>query len=137
MNHLTQIGVVISIKNDTAMVQIKRTSACGGKCETCGGCEVSSQKVEAYNTVGAKVGQVVRLDMKDTQVLFAAFMVYIVPLIMLFIGYAIGYSLFINEIVGVISGLLLLVASFLVIKRIDKKLGKSSKYRLQITQVLS
>jgi sigma-E factor negative regulatory protein RseC len=134
---LEQIGVVNKVYNNIAQVQIKRTTACGGKCGECGGCEVTSQKVEALNTVGAKVGQVVQMEMNDTQILFAAFLVYIIPLVMLFIGYLAGYSVFSSEFAAGVSGVLLLIISFLVLRKMDKKLARSGKYQIKITKILS
>lgn len=135
---MEQIGIVTEVKGEKAIVQIKRAGACGGSCGKCGGCETTDRMVEAINTIGAEKGQIVRIEMSDSYILMAAFLVYLVPLIMFFIGYAAGYSLFSNELMGGACGLILLVLSFVLVRIYDKKCvsGKKSKKSL-ITKIIN
>jgi len=126
---MEQIGVVIKVDGENAVVNIKRTSACGGSCNDCAGCETTEQQFEVINHVGAKVGQIVKIEMKDSYILFSAFLLYIIPLVMFFIGYAVGYSIFPNELAGGMFGLLLLALSYVIIKMIDRKYIRNNKHR--------
>ncbi|WHH59628.1 SoxR reducing system RseC family protein [Petroclostridium sp. X23] len=134
---MEQIGVVNKAYDNMATVQIKRVSACGGKCGECGGCENTSHIVEAFNAVGAKTGQIVKMEMKDTKILFAAFMVYIIPLIMLFVGYVIGYTISTSELIAGGIGVILLILSFVVLKIFDRRIEKTDKYRIVITKIIT
>lgn len=134
---MEQIGVVNKTYDNMATVQIKRATACGGKCGECGGCEITSHKVDALNTVGAKAGEIVKMEMKDTQILFAAFIVYIIPLIAFFIGYSVGYSIFASELTAGIAGGVLLVLTFTILRFMDKRIRRSNKYQSVITRIIS
>ncbi|NLY43640.1 MAG: SoxR reducing system RseC family protein [Clostridiaceae bacterium] len=134
---MRQIGLVCEVDKDMAKVQIKRATACGGKCGECNGCETTSQQVIALNTVGAKVGEIVQMEMDDGKVLFAAFLVYGMPLILLFIGYAIGYFLWSSELAGGLIGSMMMIGSFFVIKKMDKGFARKGKYTIVITKILS
>ncbi|MCG8502644.1 MAG: SoxR reducing system RseC family protein [Firmicutes bacterium] len=133
---MQQVGVITEVHNNKAIIQIKRATACGGECHKCSGCETTLQKVEARNGIEAKVGQTVQLEMKDSTILFAAFLVYIIPLVMLFIGYGAGSALFADDLIGGFCGVLFMGMSFWVLKRKDKKLHQSQKYELVITKII-
>ena len=81
---MTGEGTVVKIRGDYATVRIERKSACSGDCSSCGLCENPVFETDAINTVGASVGDKVRLFMPTSKVYLAAFMVYMLPLIAIF-----------------------------------------------------
>lgn len=133
-------GKVIEIKGDITKVEIRRSTSCG-TCRACWMAEGGKMIAEAENLIGAKVGQRVRLQVSGS-ILKAAFVVYILPLLGLIIGYgvgsfisrAIGYPGF-SEKVGLISGLALLVLSFIAVRYYGKKAGQ--RYQIKITQIVA
>ncbi|MCG4723017.1 SoxR reducing system RseC family protein, partial [Alistipes putredinis] len=64
---------------------------------SCGKCASSTDKkdivVEVDNTIGAKVGDYVELNMDSINVIKAASIVYIIPLVALLGGTVISYSI--------------------------------------------
>lgn len=135
---LKQVGIVIYVHNDIAQVLIKRASACGDSCKTCsGGCETTTKQIEAYNSIKAKKGDTVLLELKDSYVLFAAFLIYIVPLIMLFVGYAIGMIIFTNGFAAGVMGVISLILAFIILKRLDRVFQRTKKFQPIITKVIS
>ena len=88
---MLEVGIVESIneKRGTAKVVFDRKSACGkcGMCLTARG-EKMKVYVEVKNTLGAKVGDKVGVAMSDRFVLRAAFIVYIIPVILVGAGLA-------------------------------------------------
>ena len=108
---MQEIGVVESLneKRGTAKVVFDRKSACDkcGMCLTAKG-EKMKVYVEVKNTLGAKVGDKVGVTMKDAFVLRAAFIVYIVPVILVGAGLAIFRKLNDLLLLAVIGGGLLL-----------------------------
>lgn len=73
---------------------MERGTACGGTCESCEACVFQSRiRAEALNKVSALPGQKVVIESKTSDVLGAAALLYLVPFVLLFLGYAIGSAL--------------------------------------------
>ena len=73
----------------TAQVIHIRQSACSGDCHKCSGCGAVSQTMvlTARNPIGAKLGQVVTVRAEAGPVLAAAAVLYMLPLVLFFLGY--------------------------------------------------
>ena len=69
-----------------------RESACSGDCHKCAGCGAAKQTmiVRAENPIGAPVGAAVRLHADTGGILKAAMVVYLLPILLFFGGYAFG-----------------------------------------------
>ncbi len=132
---MNKIGIVKELSGKEARVRIQRPSACGENCASCkGGCNLSENDVWALNEAGAVAGDRVELEMQDKRVLIAAALVYIIPLCMLFAGYAIGGIFSDGEEVKILSGFVLMGICYGVLSIIDRRL--KSKYSLIIKKVL-
>ncbi|MCX7715394.1 MAG: SoxR reducing system RseC family protein [Clostridia bacterium] len=132
---MTQTGIVEEVSGEYISVRIKRDSACGGNCASCGaGCTGAKQTVIARNDAYAKVGDTVVLQMRNCDVLLAAFLVYIFPLIMLFAVYFISFRVFAHEGISMVFGILSMCCAFFLVKLLDKRLR--NKYILIATSVL-
>lgn len=93
---MEQVVRVISCDADgTATVLHIRESACSGDCHKCSGCGAAQQKMllTVKNPVGAAPGDDVTIQGSSRIVLISAALFYLLPLIMFFIGYAVGMSL--------------------------------------------
>lgn len=79
----------------TATVIHVRESACSGDCHKCSGCGAAKETVlfEADNPIGAKRGDLVKVESDTGTVLKAAVVLYVLPLILFFLGYYIGAQL--------------------------------------------
>ncbi len=135
---MRQTGIVKKVQSSRALsaeVEITRSSACGESCASCGLCPGRNAVVEAENSIGAKCGDTVTIDMADKKILGAAFMVYIAPLIMMVIGYFAGNAVFGNETAAVISGFALLLMTFAVLICADKKIKR--RYTPRITEIIT
>ena len=132
---MNKIGIVTELSGTEAKVRIQRPSACGENCASCkAGCVPTENDVWAVNEAGAKTGDKVELEMQDKRVLLAAALVYIIPLCMLFVGYAIGGIFFAGEEFKILSGFLLMGICYAILSIMDKHL--KSKYSLIIKKVL-
>lgn len=141
---MNQHGYVVEIVDSiTAKIKMQQHSACA----SCGKCASSTDKkdivVEVDNTIGAKVGDYVELNMDSINVIKAASIVYIIPLVALLGGTVISYSILtlINisvnkEILSAVIGLLLTGLAYLFIKKKDSKLRESRQYIPVITKVI-
>lgn len=119
---MTEKGVVESVSNGCAVVAIVRKTACGDSCKSCsGGCKLTKNKVTVKNDIGAKCGDIVYVETSSSKVLSSAFAVYILPLIVFFAGYFITDSFLDNNIIPVITALVLFALTFIILHAVDKK----------------
>ncbi|MBN7772415.1 SoxR reducing system RseC family protein [Clostridium aminobutyricum] len=133
-------GIIIeTCKENMAKVKLGRHN----DCKNCGACPGDNTLIiEAQNLIGAKSGQRVILEVKETNMLVAAFVVYIVPLLAILAGVMIGHEIAVKlgysiqsfEIGGGIFAFLL---SVLNIKVFDKFAHNSKKMQPTITRISS
>lgn len=132
-------GVVIEVSGDMAKVKSSRH----GDCKNCGACPGDNATVlDVQNPLGAKPGQRVSFEIKETNMLKAAFVVYIMPLIAMFLGAVAGswlgektgQSIRVFQIVGAILAFML---SIVYIKIFDKSTQSDKKMIPIITRILS
>lgn len=90
-----QMTVARLLDAERAVVSVERAGACGGDCHACQLCDAAGRTVTAVakNLVGAQVGDVVKVQSASHAVLAAAALVYLAPLALFFIGYAVGTAL--------------------------------------------
>ena len=84
-----QAQVIRIVDERTAKVAVKRKSACSGDCHTCHGCPHPDEivMVNADNFVGAQKGDDVIIRSETGRVLKLAVMLYLMPLVLFFVGY--------------------------------------------------
>ena len=125
------IGVVKSIEKDRAIVKVARTSACGGNCASCNICGNRELETSVKNTVGAKEGDVVKITTSSGRVLFSAFVLYVLPILLFLIFYLLSSRCFSVPITLSIS-LLAVGVLYLAIR----KWGKSLAVESEITEII-
>ena len=92
---MTQIATVEKlIDAQYAEISVPRESACGHDCAGCGGCGMIAQSVHAVakNLVGARPGDKVVVESSTKKVLSIVVLVYVVPFVCFFLGYAFSAS---------------------------------------------
>lgn len=140
---MEQIGIVRRISENNAEVEVRRISGCGGSCGSCGGCEVKSVTVLLKNNIGAREGDVVEIKAAPKKLLKYTLIAYIVPLMMLILGIALGVNYFRSrglhnyEMYGLGVGMVFLAVSYLIIKAFDKSIGKKDEVAMEMIKVLS
>ena len=134
-----QEGIVLEVIGDMAKVKTSRHN----DCENCGACPGNSAMVlEALNPVGAKPGQRVAIEVQEVNMLKAAFIVYILPLIAVFIGAVLGGMLaqkLGNESLWfqVTGGIVAFVLSVVYIKYFDSAARMDVKMQPIIVRILT
>ena len=115
-------GVVKKELGELCEVIVRRKTACGDNCASCGGsCKMNFQKVTAKNQVGAKAGDCVIIEMESKKVLLSAFLVYILPVLVFFISFfAVNKIYASNNLASCISAILT-VAVFAITVLFDRK----------------
>lgn len=139
---MEQFGEVITVENDIAIIKVRKHAAC----HQCGRCSISitggeplDPVVEVENIVGARVGQIVKITVESKKLLFASFVVYLVPVLFLILGIALGPWLVevsglapgarSGDLVGLGAGLALMVVVFFFIRQWDKKIASSNDFK--------
>lgn len=133
---MKQVGVIVRQTRKKASVRVKRPAACGENCAQCAGCPTTDQVVVASNPIGAPRGATVILEMPDKMVFLAAFLVYVLPLILFFAGYFLAGQVTDLVPVQILSAFLCLLVFFFLLRKKDAKLLKKGQYGLVITQIL-
>ena len=97
-------------EDGTATVIHIRESACSGDCHKCSGCGAAKEAIllEAKNPIGAKPGDLVTIESESGPVLKAAAVMYLLPMVLFFGGYALGVALW--QMGGLVGGLAFLAS---------------------------
>ena len=142
---MQQIGVVLETHGNEAKVLTRRHSACS-QCGKCGvgilGSEQQDFAVVASNLVGAREGETVQLETASQGVLFAAFLVYILPIINLLIGWGLGrwlsyqFQWSSSDGMGVVFGIAFLAGTFLVLRTMEGRWSTSERFVPVIIEVI-
>ena len=123
---MTQDAVVTRVfPNGLAEVAVTRGTACGSNCGNCESCAFQSElKAIAKNTVHATPGEKVVIESVSSRIFSAAFLLYIVPFIALFVGYAIAAANALSEgmcILASFAAFAVAVTVVVIYQRINKR----------------
>ena len=134
---LTKTGVVKAVQGRMAIVVTRLEAECESckakdACTSLGGGGANAE-VRARNTVGAEPGDVVTIGIRGSSVLKASFLLYMLPILALIGGIALGHflsrltSVDKNVIVGV-SGLIAFSGTFVWLKKSADKFSKKQDF---------
>jgi sigma-E factor negative regulatory protein RseC len=109
-----------------------RESACSGDCHKCSGCGAAKESIllTANNPIGAITGDLVKIQSETAPVLKAAVVLYMLPLVLFFAGYALGYGLGISG--GIVGALGFVLGIFFAIW-FDRRTAKKGETVYTIT----
>ncbi len=141
---MTEEGTIKKIISNKASVLVHRSSMCES-CDQKAECgTITSNKdveIEALNTAGGKIGDRVIVSMPTSSFLKITSLVYLFPVISLIAGSIAGLKLgqhysYDPEMSSLLSGVILFVITFLIIKKIASRMGTQKKYMPEITKLL-
>ena len=144
---IEEIGTVVELKSKGRAVVLCQKSSMCENCATSGACSLGddnrSRAVEVQNLIGASVGDRVRIAANTKNFLQSSFFLYIVPLIALVIGAAVGSALgsmlplgIDPNLLSAVFGVFFLAGSFLVI-RVGSGALQEDNFMPKITAVLA
>lgn len=127
------VRVKETFDDGTAMVIHVRESACSGDCHKCSGCGAAKETIliKAKNPIGAARGDLVKLESASGPVLKAAAVLYLLPMVMFFLGYYVGDVLL---GFGALVGCLAFAASIALAVLYDRKIAKLDQTSYTITE---
>ncbi|MEW9077088.1 SoxR reducing system RseC family protein [Terrisporobacter glycolicus] len=121
-----EVGYVVEQNDDITKIKLGRHS----ECKNCGACPGNNNLiVSVNNTIGAKVGDKVCVQIQQDNIVPSVYIVYIQPLLLVFMGSIIGYlvSVYTHKsatVLKVVFGAIFFIISIIFIKVADKKAGK-------------
>ena len=86
------VRVKKTFDDGTALVIHVREIACSGDCHKCSGCGAAKEAMlfTADNPLGARTGDLVKVVSQSAPVLKGAAVLYVLPLVLFFLGYYLG-----------------------------------------------
>lgn len=137
---MTQQGTIKKLlPHDMAEVEVTRRSACGHDCAKCGGCgglETQTLYVTARNHTAAQVGDRVLLEGETGRVLGFAALVYLLPLILFFVGYGVGSLLQKGAGVSALCGGVMFALGILCAMWYSRQMKKKNDVPFSVTRLL-
>lgn len=133
-----ETGVVVETRGKTAKVKISRH----GDCENCGACPGDSAVVlEVQNPLGAKPGQRVVFQISESNMLKAAFVVYVMPLLAVPAGIFAGFKAAAKTELPILPvevafGVIVFLTCIIIIKKLDIASGRSTENQPQIIRIV-
>lgn len=108
-----------------AKVVFKRSKACGD-CHACASFGDGNSVIEIENTLGAKPGDSVRIELHPGTVFKASLILYGLPLVFLLLGVYFGSR--ISDLAGALFGIGAAALGLLLIRLLDNIFGKKSEF---------
>ncbi len=143
MDDMKQYGVVIDVNEDRVTISVPRSSSCGENCGSCSGhCEISKMEIDIENTLYAQIGDRVEIESETKEILGAAFLVYILPIVALLIGVIITYGVMAkmnyesNDLVSLAVGLVFMALTFAGTSFYQKRKGKKQEQMFKMLRVM-
>ena len=143
---IEEVGTVVELKGKhTAVVMCQKSSLCEN-CATSGACTMGdddrTRLIDVQNSLGATVGEQVRIATTTKSFLQSSFLIYIVPLIALVIGAIVGKLVGENLVTGLdpnllsaVFGVFFMIGSF-VILRVGSSALEPESYMPKIIEIL-
>lgn len=129
-------GKVTKINGNKITVKMFKESSCA-HCSGCGEASKLTREIELdFNPKEReiKVGNIVTFELEDSKMLKIGFLVYVIPVIMMVLGFGIGNYFGKSEGVSVLYSFIGLFLTFLIIHLYDKFIVKE-KITMNITKV--
>jgi len=135
---INERGIVEKLIQNRAVIKIRKNASCE-TCEAKGSCHAEGDKemrVEVNNELHAKEGDAVEVSMRARSVAKMASVVYLGPVLSLIAGALIGDAVGGSPLAPVVGGGVLLAASLLALKRLDRLARSRPEYHPHMTRII-
>lgn len=133
---MIEIGKVKTTKGNLATVVVDKKDECS-KCGMCAFPKNSSSiEINCFNEVGAQEGDTVKVEMHGRGKLMGAILVFLIPLLLIGVSVLLGLALIGNELYIPLIAVGLIIAWYLVLALIDKKLKGLKSFTSKILGIL-
>jgi len=134
---MDQIGTVKDIKNNKAIVSIKRPSACGENCAGCTlSCDVKQVNIELDTIDGINIGDSVEIVSENVNILKLSAILYGIPLAIMVTTIAFFWIIFQGkyQLISGLLGISSLIVSSIILKKYEEKVTKTKGPVFTITR---
>ncbi len=128
------MGVVVALSGQEATLNFSRSKMCA-HCGACLSAGPQQMEMTLPNTLGAKIGDTVSVELGGRQVAGASMIAYLIPLALLLLGVWAGSRF--SEIAAVCCGLGGWALSFVVLRVIDRRLKRRNSFQPVMREILS
>ncbi len=128
---MLRTGKVVAASGGELEVCFERPEACAH----CGKCFGQKEKTLVKLPGDVPVGRWIDVDMPEGQVLKASALAYVLPLVMLLGGLALGSVLFSQEALWAVTGILCMGLSWVILRLIDKRMKGRDVWQPKIVNV--
>ena len=134
---MTQDAVVTKLLPDgMAEVVVERGTACGSNCGNCESCVFQNHiKTPAYNKISAMPGQKVTIETKSSKIYGAIMLVYIMPFVLFFLGYAASAALKMSDGWRIVVSFVFFAIGFAIVVISQKRKKAHEEITFEITQL--
>ena len=133
---MQEVAKVISVDGQTAKVSVDKKD----ECSKCGMCifpkNAKALEFEVNNSIGAKQGDTVLMEIQESGKLTALILVFLVPILLILVSFVLAEYVIHSEMWILWLSLISVALWFCVLPIIDKQLKKTSKYSKEIIQIL-
>ncbi len=134
---MEEIGVVKEVRGGQAQIEIDPSNMCG-TCVNKEACQLGESAVKRYlwaqNHAGARVGDLVQVELEEGKAVFSAFMIFILPVITLIGGYLLSRPF--GEGWGIVGAFVGLGAGLLIVRFMDVFFGRQHNFQPLVTRIL-
>lgn len=124
-------AIILELLDSKARIVMTRSSACGScnACSMMGGSEFSCIASIPESLRGRlSIGDKVMVELPTGGAMRAAFIMYVIPLLILFTGIGIGYILDLPELVSFLIGILAFALYFIVVRINKDRFESDNRY---------
>ncbi len=133
MEELCSMGKVISQAGDIAVVRFMRSDACG-RCNACFHLGSPEADIEIANTLGARVGDMVSIELKGGSMVRASLIMYGVPLLGLLIGVAVGAQW--GDLYAAVGGILLCGGTYFILRGLEPRFSRMDQFKPRMRKII-
>ncbi len=134
---MRELGIVKKTERAFASVSVDKKD----ECSKCGMCmfpkNATAAILYADNSLGAKEGDSVIVEMTSCSKLIGAILAFLVPLILIIISALLTYLVIGEEIYMLFLSVGSIIVWYLILPFIDKRLKKSKKFAPKIVQIIN
>lgn len=136
-------GIIVENRPESLLVRIERHSACGD-CDRQCGLALEAEKEDTVVEVNKngnqdftyREGQQIILEMKESNLIFSALLIYVFPLLTMIAGFFLLENIFGTEFMGIVGSLAGFGLGFLIVRFINQQVKGSRKFEPKIKDVI-